>query len=287
MTDFWILQTLNTLQYAALLFLISAGLSVSFGLMGFVNLAHGALYMLGAYLGIAIADRAGYWTALAVVPLMIGTIGTILYLGLLRRIERAGPMPQVLVSFGLIFMVVEIVRICWGDIPLTLDIPTALAGRIQISGAGYPGYRLFIIMVGGGLALALQSGISKTAFGAALRASVENPEMAQAIGIRTGHLFTTVFALGAALAGLGGVMSTPITSASTSMAISALIPALIVTVIGGIGSVSGTVLGALIVATVEVLGASFWPDASAVLIYAVLALALIWRPEGLLAARKA
>lgn len=283
MTGFWTLQALNTLQYAALLLLISSGLSVSLGLMGFVNLAHGALYMLGAYIGITVAAKAGFWTALLVAPLAVGLLGGALHLVLLARLR--GPMQQVLASFGLVFIAIEVVRILWGDIALTLERPGALTGTWRVMGVDYPVYRLFVIgmglVVGGGLWL----GIQHSALGAMLRASVESPAMARAIGIDTARLFLAVFALGAALAGLAGVVATPIVSANPGMAISALIPALIVTVIGGTGSISGAILGALIVAAIEVFGAALLPDASAVLIYAALAATLIWRPQGLLAAK--
>lgn len=287
MLTFWILQALNTLQYAALLFLISAGLSVSFGLMGFVNLAHGALYMLGAYIGIWVAGQAGFWAALIAAPLAVGLIGAGLYVALLGRVARLGPMPQVLVSFGLVFIATEITRMLWGDIPMVLDPPALLAGRVAVPGAAYPVYRLFVIALGAGVALALWLAVMRTALGAALRASVENRAMARAIGIDTDRLFLLIFTLGAALAGLGGVVAAPVTAANTGMAVSVLIPALIVTVIGGMGSVAGAALGALIVAVIEVLGAAFWPGAGSVLIYAALAAALIWRPEGLLAPKGA
>lgn len=287
MLTFWILQALNTLQYAALLFLISAGLSVSFGLMGFVNLAHGALYMLGAYIGIWVAAQAGFWAALIAAPLAVGLIGAGLYVALLGRVARLGPMPQVLVSFGLVFIATEVTRMLWGDIPMVLDPPALLAGRVAVPGAAYPVYRLFVIALGAGVALALWLAVMRTALGAALRASVENRAMARAIGIDTDRLFLLIFTLGAALAGLGGVVAAPVTAANTGMAVSVLIPALIVTVIGGMGSVAGAALGALIVAVIEVLGAAFWPGAGSVLIYAALAAALIWRPEGLLAPKGA
>lgn len=285
MTAFWTLQALNALQYAALLLLIAAGLSVSFGLMGFVNLAHGALYMLGAYVGIAVAAKAGFWVALLAAPLAVGAVGALLHLGLLRRLADKGPMPQVLASFGLVFIAVELVRILWGDIPLTMDVPRLLAGTTHLLGVDYPTYRLFVITLGLAVGAGLWLSVQRTGLGAALRASVENPGMARAIGIRTEALFLGIFALGAALAGLGGVVAAPILSASPGMAISALIPALIVTVIGGMGSITGAILGALIVAVIEVFGTALLPDASAVLIYAVLAAMLIWRPQGLMPAK--
>ena len=283
MTGFWTVQALNTLQHAALLLLISSGLSVSFGLMGFVNLAHGALYMLGAYIGITIAAKAGFWAALLAAPLAVGLLGAALYLGLLARLR--GPMQQVLASFGLVFIAVEAVRILWGDVPLTLDRPAILSGSRHLLGVDYPAYRLFVILLGLVVGAGLWLAVHRSSLGAMLRASVENPAMARAIGIRTEALFLATFAFGAALAGLGGVVAAPIYSASPGMAITALIPALIVTVIGGMGSVTGAILGALIVAGIEVFGAALWPDASAVLIYAALAATLIWRPQGLLAVK--
>ncbi|WBU64059.1 branched-chain amino acid ABC transporter permease [Paracoccus aerodenitrificans] len=287
MTAFWVLQTLNALQYAALLFLISAGLSVSFGLMGFVNLAHGALYMLGAYIGISVSHMFGFWPALVLSPLATACIGAMLHLTLLRRVAKQGPMPQVLVSFGLVFIAVELVRILWGDIPLTLDPPALLSSGVALAGISYPAYRLFVIAMGAALATGLYLGITRTMLGAALRAATENPAAARSIGIRTERLFLGVFTLGAGLAGLGGVMAVPVVSASSSMAVTALIPALIVTVIGGMGSVTGAIAGALIVAVIEVFGAALWPDASAVLVYLVLAAVLILRPQGLLAGTRA
>ena len=179
MTGFWTIQTLNTLQHAALLLLISSGLSVSFGLMGFVNLAHGALYMLGAYIGITVAAKAGFWVALLAAPLAVGLLGAALYLGLLSRLR--GPMQQVLASFGLVFIAVEVVRILWGDVPLTLDRPAILTGARPVLGVDYPAYRLFIILLGLGVGGALWLAIHRSSLGAMLRASVENPAMARAI----------------------------------------------------------------------------------------------------------
>nr|WP_255435684.1 branched-chain amino acid ABC transporter permease [Paracoccus sp. S1E-3] len=271
------------MQQAALLLLISSGLSVSMGLMGFANLAHGALYMLGAYIGIAVAAKAGFWAALLAAPLAVGLLGAALYLGLLARLR--GPMQQVLASFGLVFIAVEVVRILWGDVALTLDRPALLSGSAAVLGVDYPIYRLFVILLGLVVGAGLWMGVHRSTLGAMLRASVENRGMARAIGIRTEALFLATFALGAALAGLGGAVAAPLYSANPGMAISALIPALIVTVIGGMGSITGAILGALIVAGIEVFGAALWPDASAVLIYAALAATLIWRPQGLLAVK--
>lgn len=264
------------------MFLVSAGLSVSLGLMGFANLAHGALYMLGAYIGISAAGITGYWGALFLAPVAVGAIGAALYLGLLSRVTSGGSMAQVLISFGLIFVTVELVRIVWGDVALTLDPPDVLSGQLHILGISYPAYRLFIIITGAITLLALWLTVTQTNIGTALRASAENPAMARAMGVRTKRLFTLTFTFGAGLAGMAGIIAAPILSASPVMAVNILIPALIVTVVGGTGSITGTASGALIVATAETMGAALWPDISAISTYVVLAIILIRRPEGLL-----
>lgn len=287
MTGFWLIQTLNAAQYAALLFIISAGLSVSLGLLGVVNLAHGALYMLGAYVAIRAASVAGFWVALLVAPIAVGALGWLIYRCFLIRAVQHGPMAQLLVSFGLIFIAVEAVRMVWGDVALTLDPPATLLGPVSVSGVAYPRYRLFVLALGATLAGLLWLVVRYTSLGATLRAAVENPSMARAIGIRTGVLFPAVFTLGAALAGLGGAIAAPIVSASPAMAVDALIPALIVTVIGGVGSVPGTIAGAVLVACLDVYGTALAPDFAAVLIYIALALTLILRPAGLFGIRSA
>ncbi len=194
---FWVLQGLNALQYAMLLFLLSIGLTVIFGLLHFVNLAHGALYMMGAYLGITAAALTGsFWAALVLAPLGVTAIGALLYVTLIDRLRSAGPMNQVLVTFGLIFVFLDLVRLGWGDIPLSLNAPPALDGTTQFLGVAYPTYRYFIIVVGAAVMAALWLVLSRTQIGAMIRASVENGDMAAALGIDVGRLFFAVFCLG-------------------------------------------------------------------------------------------
>ena len=283
---FWVLQFLNALQYSMLLFLLSIGLTVIFGLLHFVNLAHGALYMMGAYLGISAAALTGsYWGAFILAPLGVTAIGALLYFTLIDRLRGAGPMNQVLVTFGLIFVFLDIARLAWGDIALGLDAPAGLSGTSNLLGVSYPTYRLFIIALGAVVMAALWIVLARTQIGAMIRASVENGDMAAAMGINVGRLFFAVFCVGCALAGLAGVVAAPVFSATTGMGISILIPTLIVVVIGGLGSLQGAIAGSLIVGLIETVGAAFLPSFAAVASYLLLAAILVLRPQGLIPAR--
>lgn len=282
---FWVLQTLNALQLSMLLFLLSIGLTVIFGLMHFVNLAHGALYALGAYLAAAVAGFAGYWWGFLLAPVGVAAVGMLLYAGLIRHLRQAGPMAQVLVTFGLIFALLDLTRIVWGDLPLSLDTPAALAGRVALLGVEYPVYRLFVIALGiaalAGLALVL----NRTQVGAMIRAGVDNGAMAACLGIRVERLFFLVFCVGCALAGLAGAVAAPLLSVRPEMGLEILIPTLIVIVIGGLGSLKGAVAGSLIFGFVQTFGAVLAPQLASVLIYGLLAAVLVLRPAGLFPAR--
>ncbi len=284
--DFWITQFLNGLQFSMLLFLLSIGLTVIFGLLHFVNLAHGALYMLGAYVGVsAAAHLGGYWSALVLGPLAVVAIGIVLYLTLIKRMRRAGPMNQVLVTFGLIFVIVDIVRILWGDVALGLAEPASLSGPMQIFGVSYPAYRVFVTAVGLLVMVVLSVVLTRTQIGAMIRAGVENDAMAACLGINVERLFFLVFCVGCALAGLAGVIAAPLFSATPGMGTDILIPTLIVVVIGGLGSLNGAILGSLIVGFIQTFGAIVTPGLASVLVYLLLAIVLITKPAGLLPAR--
>jgi len=284
--EFWITQFLNGLQFSMLLFLLSVGLTVIFGLLHFVNLAHGALYMLGAYVGVsAAAHLGGFWVALVAGPVAVTGIGVALYVSLIRRMRRAGPMNQVLVTFGLIFVIVDIVRIVWGDIALGLDQPAMLSGPVEFLGVSYPAYRIFVICVGVLVLAVLSLVLSRTQIGAMIRAGVENDAMAACLGIDVERLFFLVFCVGCALAGLAGVVAAPVFSATPGMGTAILIPTLIVVVIGGLGSLNGAILGSLIVGFIQTFGAVITPALASVAVYLLLAAVLIVRPQGLLPAR--
>jgi branched-chain amino acid transport system permease protein len=283
--SFWTLQTLNALQLSMLLFLLSIGLTVIFGLMHFVNLAHGALYALGAYIAASIAGTAGFWVAILAAPLGVALVGVVLYGGLIQRMRKSGPMAQVLVTFGLIFALLDLTRILWGDLALAMATPAALSGQVELLGVSYPAYRLFIIVLGAAIFGALALVLARTQIGAMIRAGVDNDAMAACLGINVERLFFVVFCVGCALAGLAGAVAAPLLSVTPGMGLQILIPTLIVIVIGGLGSLKGAIAGSLIYGFVQTFGAVLAPQLASVLIYALLAAVLVIKPVGLFPAK--
>ena len=283
---FLIVQTLNGLQLSALLFLLSIGLSVVFGLMNFINLAHGTLFMVGAYLALSVVRAfESFWLALLLAPLGVALIGGVLYLVLLRHMQRADPMKQVLVTFGLIFVGSETVDIIWGSLPHIIEVPTLLSGRGSVLGQVYPTYRLFIIALGVVAFLLLYLGLERTRVGAIVRAGVDDRTMVAALGIDIGRVFFLVFCLGCLLAGVAGVVAAPVRSIAPGMDMSVLILALIVVVLGGPGSLKGVALGALIIGIADTYGQVVLPELARVTIYALMALILLIKPAGLIPVR--
>lgn len=283
---FWIIQALNSLQLAMLLFLLSVGLSVIFGLMNFVNLAHGSLYALGAFIGYSIATWSGsFWLALALAPLAVAAIGALLYGVLINRIRAAGPMKQVLVTFGLIFVLLDVMRYFWGTDQLGLGHEVPITGSLELFGVLYPAYRLFIIAVGAIVFLALYLLLEHTRLGAEVRAGVDDAETASCLGINVDRAFFVVFLIGCGLAGLAGVVALPTFSAELGMGVGILIQTLVVVVVGGLGSLTGALLGSLLVAVTVTFGQVLVPAFAGVIMYALLVLVLLVRPEGLLPAR--
>lgn len=282
---FWTLQALNALQLSMLLFLLSIGLTVIFGLMHFVNLAHGSLYALGAYFAASVAAVGGYWAGFFVAPVAVAGVGMLLYSGLIRRMRNSGPMAQVLVTFGLIFALLDLTRILWGDLALAIEVPTMFAGRLNFLGIEYPAYRLFIIVLGLAIFAGLAFVLARTQIGAMIRAGVDNDEMAACLGINVERLFFIVFCVGCALAGLAGAVAAPLLSVTPDMGLQILIPTLIVIVIGGLGSLRGAIAGSLIFGFVQTFGAVLAPQLASVLIYALLAAILVIKPVGLFPAK--
>jgi branched-chain amino acid transport system permease protein len=282
---FWALQSLNALQLSMLLFLLSVGLTVIFGLMHFVNLAHGSLYAFGAYVAATISGAMGYWAGFLLAPLAVAALGAVLYFTLIRSMRRAGPMAQVLVTFGLIFVAVDATRLIWGDLPIGIDVPAILEGQVSLLGVDYPLYRLFIIALGLLILGVLTLVLTRTQIGAMIRAGVDNDSMAACLGINVERMFFIVFAVGCALAGLAGAVAAPVLSVTPDMGLQILIPTLIVIVIGGLGSLKGAVAGSLIFGFVQTFGAVMLPTLNSVLIYALLAAVLVTRPQGLFPAK--
>jgi len=293
-------QLLNGLQLGVTLFLMSAGLTLVFGIMQVINLAHGSFYMIGAYVAATVTARTGsFLLGLAAALPAAALVGMLVEVLVLRRLYKKEHVDQVLATFGLIMFFNELTRIIWGRQPLFMDVPSWLSGTVEfIPGIPYPSYRIAMIGVGLLVALFLYLMFSRTRIGMQIRAGASNSKMAGALGINIRLLYTLVFGLGTLLAGLAGVMAGPILAVEAGMGESILILTFVVIVIGGIGSVRGAFIGALLVGMVDTLGRAFLPDlfrmflptahadgvaasVASMSIYILMALILICRPKGL------
>ena len=275
-------QALNGLSYGVLLFLLSVGLTLIFGMLDVVNLAHGSLYMLGAYAGLTIIALAGsFWLALLAAPLAVGLIGMLIERTCLRPLYRRGALDQVLLTFGLIYLFEDLVKWIWGGRIRSIPPPELFSGSVTIWQATVPSYRLFVIAFGFAMAVLLWLVIERTRLGAIIRAGVFDAEMTGGLGINIKFVFTAVFAFGAALGGLSGVIAGPIQSAYPAMGVTILIPALIVVVVGGLGSLKGSLVGSPVIGQAETFGKAWLPDSSMLIIYVVMATVMLLRPQGL------
>ena len=275
-------QALNGLAYGVLLFLLSVGLTLIFGMLDVVNLAHGSFYMLGAYAGLTlIAATGSFWIALLLAPLLVGGIGALLERVCLRPLYRRAPLDQVLLTFGFIYLFEDLVKWIWGGRIRSIPPPDLFKGSVTVFGATIPSYRLFVIAFGLAVAVLLWLLIERTRLGAIIRAGVFDAEMTAGLGINIHRVFTAVFAFGAALGGLSGVIAGPIQSAYPAMGAGILIPALIVVVVGGLGSLKGSLAGSLIIGQAETFGKAWLPDSAMLIIYVVMALVVLLRPQGL------
>jgi len=275
-------QALNGLAYGVLLFLLSVGLTLIFGMLDVVNLAHGSFYMLGAYAGLAVVAGSGsFWLALLAAPVAIGLIGALIERSCLRPLYRRPPLDQVLLTFGFIYLFEDLVKWLWGGRIRSIPPPDLFAGSTSVLGATIPSYRLFVIVFGLVMAVLLWLLIERTRLGAIIRAGVFDAEMTAGLGIDIRRVFTGVFAFGAALGGLSGVIAGPIQSAYPSMGVTILIPALIVVVVGGLGSLKGSFVGSLVIGQAETFGKAWLPDAAMLIIYVVMAAIVLVRPQGL------
>jgi branched-chain amino acid transport system permease protein len=277
-------QLLNGIQLGVQLFLMSAGLTLVFGIMNLINLAHGSLYMAGAFLAAVFLKLTGSFV-LAVVLALPATalVGAGLEIVVLRRFYQRSHLDQVLVTFGLILVLNEVTRIIFGPVPLAMAVPAFLSGSLQIMpGVFYPAFRLAILAVGLIVAFCLYIVIAHTRAGMWVRAGASDRAMASALGVDVQLVFSIVFACGAALAGLAGMMAGPITAVQVGMGEPVLILALVVTVIGGIGSVRGALIGALMIGIVDTFGRVLLPPALGnMIIFMLMAAILAWRPNGL------
>ena len=293
-------QLLNGLQLGVLLFLLASGLTLIFGIMDFVNLAHGSLYMVGAYFCATLTDATGsFLLAVALVLPATALVGDAVELLVVRRLYRRDHLDHVLATFGLILCFDALVQIIWGPEGMAIRLPAWADGQQHLPGGlVFPTYRLLIIGAGLAVAAGLYVLVVKTKLGMRIRAGASNPAMAGALGIDIGLLFTLVFALGAVMAGLAGMMIAPITEASIGMGNEIIITAFVVVIVGGIGSIRGAFVAALLIGLIDTMGRSFLdmglkliidvqaaetsaPALSAMLIYILMAAVLAFRPQGL------
>jgi branched-chain amino acid transport system permease protein len=298
-------QTLNGLQLGVLLFLIAAGLTLVFGVMDFINLAHGVQYMLGAYFAVAAYGLTqNFLLALVLALAAAMAFGLLLEVAIFRHLYGRDHLDQVLATFGVILFLNEGVRMVWGPTSLSLPVPEALSGSIRLMpGLLYPVYRLAIIAAGVGVAVLLYGLVNHTRIGMLIRAGATNAPMVSALGVDIGRLFMIIFGFGAMLAGFAGVMVAPILAVEPNMGDNLLILAVVVIVIGGIGSVRGAFIAALLVGLVDTLGRSFASDVlrtvlsssaanqagpalASMLIYVLMAAVLFFRPAGLFPVRR-
>src|SRR6056297_2218121 len=297
-------QVLNGLQFGVMLFLMAAGLTLVFGVMGLINLAHGSLYMVGAFAAAAVAGATGsFLLALAAALAAAALAGVLIEILVIRRLYRAAHLDQVLATFALILIFSEGTRWVFGSFPLFLDVPDALSGPITLPGGiQYPVYRLTLIGIGLAVALGLWWLTARTRIGIQIRAGENDREMIAALGVDISRLYTIVFALGAGLAGLAGAFVGAIQSVQVGMGEPVLILAFVTIVIGGIGSIKGAFVGALLVGLTDTLGGILMPQAlkavtdpatatatgsalASMAIYMLMGAILIWRPTGLYGAR--
>jgi branched-chain amino acid transport system permease protein len=286
--DFLLINLLNALLYTSVLFLIAGGLSLIYGVMRIVNLAHGNLYAFGAYvtawtIGLVVggAPAPVLYLLLPAGAVAAAALGAVLEPTLLRPFYRRAEEYQLLVTFGLLMILEDVMRLLWGPYPLSASALWENMGSISIGGNPYPNYNLMVIAVGGAAAAFLWAFIYRTRFGVVLRATSQNMRMASALGVNVNRVYIEAFTIGCFMAGLGGAIIVPSQSAVLGMGVDALVLAFIVVVIGGLGSLEGALVGALIVGVVRELGIALFPEIELAVLYLIAAIVLLIRPAGL------
>jgi branched-chain amino acid transport system permease protein len=285
--QFWIVQTLNSLALGGLLFLLAAGFSLIFGLMRIANLTHGSLFMLGAYLGVtALKLVPNLWLAALLGGLVVAAFGGLVERFILRPLA-GNALGQVLVTLGISFIVADTCLIVWGGDPIPIAAPASLQRPLVIANIAFPAYRLAVLGIAIVTAIALHLLMERTRLGAMIRAGVDDMQMARAVGIPVSRLFTTVFCLGAALAGAGGVIGGPIMSAYPGLDTDMLPLALIVVILGGVGSLLGAFVGSFITAAIYTFGSALLPDLAYVILFLPMIFVIAFRPRGLFGRKSA
>jgi branched-chain amino acid transport system permease protein len=286
--DTLVIHALNALLYASVMFLIAGGLSLIYGVMRIVNLAHGNLYAFGAYVaawaaGLVIAGAPVGWGYLVLVSgaVAAAALGAVLEPTLLRPLYRRAEEYQLLITFGLLLILEDLMRLVWGPYPLSVSALFEALGSLSIGESIYPGYNLAVIVVGGLTAAGLWAFVYRTHFGVVLRATSQNMRMASALGVNVNRVYVQAFTLGCFMAGLGGAIVVPQQGAVLGMGPDALILAFVVVVIGGLGSLEGALVGALLVGIVREAGITFFPEIELAVLYLMAAVVLLIRPAGL------
>lgn len=278
---FWVIQSLNSLALGALLFLLSVGFSLIFGLMRVANLTHGAYFMLGAYLGVTVLDHGGGFVLAALVGgVGIGVIGALVERFILRRLG-GNPLGQVLVALGLTFVIADACLMLFGGDPMRISPPPSLRGAAEMFGFFFPKYRLAVVAFAIVAAIGLYLLLERTRIGSMIRAGVDDMEMARGMGIPVSRIFTAVFFLGTALAGAGGVLGGPILSVYPGLDQEMLPLALLVVILGGVGSLAGAFVGAFLIGFVYTFGQALLPNLAYIILFLPMVIILIARPQGL------
>ena len=279
----YLLQTINGIGIGMLYFLLAVGLSIVFGLLRFVNFAHGAFYLIGAYFCYQMTRWGwSFWWTLLLAPLAVGAIGWLTEKLLLRHVYAKPHEFHILVTVGLALVVQELVILQWGPLGDSVAVPDLLQGVVMWGGFVYPKYRLFVIGFTAVLALLLWWVLEGTRLGSAVRAGSESTEMVALLGLNVFAIFSLVFALGAATAALAGVLAAPIRGAEPFMGIEALGVAFVIVVVGGLGSFSGALVGGILIGIVQSVMSTLWPEGARLMIYVAMAAVLLLRPHGLL-----
>ncbi|HEX4522136.1 MAG TPA: branched-chain amino acid ABC transporter permease [Casimicrobiaceae bacterium] len=279
----WLIQILNSVQYGLLLFLVASGLTLIFGIMGVINLAHGSFYMIGAYLAFTLSSLTGsLWIAIPLGIVLAAALGLALEWALISRLYRRDHLYQVLLTFGLILIFEELRSIIVGDDVHSVAIPAAFTASLPLTETlSYPVYRLFISAVCLALAGLMYVTIQKTRFGMKIRAAASNPEMATSLGLDIRWIHALVFAAGVALAAFAGMIAAPVSSVFPGMGNQVLIVCFVIVVIGGIGSLKGALIAALLIGFADTFGKVLFPDYASIAVYLLMAVVLLFRPLGL------
>lgn len=276
-------QLVNGLAYGLVLLLVSLGLTIIFGIMGIVNFAHGELYAFGAYIGYSVVHATGsFWAGIVVVPIAVGVLGVAIERSTIKRLYGSDPIFILLLTFGLALVFEESIRLIWGPGSKALSTPPEIGGAFSLFGTMFPKYWLFVIGFTGVVTLAVIVALRRTKYGMYVRAASRDSEMVGLLGINEDLIYAGIFGVGAALAGLSGVVIGPLRGISPTMGASIIIPAFVVVVVGGLGSIGGAIVGSILIGVLTTLSTLWIPQWSTMVMFVLMIVVLLVRPEGLM-----